>query len=186
MGEQKKDVTELANLCRAWMPAFKAAVHLRNIGISRAMDSPEFISFAEIQERANAASGYTISGTHRIVSLAVRAGLIEKNPNGGRGGLYRGTDRMKAVLAADVKPDNLYVIAKYGDIFNALNSETCGQSDLCAKIGAQQTTVSLKMKKLILSGWIDQERNGKEVLYSLSNYARQIMPVVKRELRKLK
>lgn len=187
MGEVKKiDVTALATMCRSWLPVFQAADHLRNIGISGVLCSAEFVSFAEIQAEANAASGYTISGTHRIVTLAVRAGLIEKNPEGGRGPLYRGTERLRGVLAATVKTDALYFIAHFEEIFNALNKSPFGQSGLCFVTGTLQATMSLQMKRIIAAGWVDREQTGKEVCYSLSDYARQMMPTVENELRGLK
>jgi len=187
MGEPKKiDVTALATLCRSWLPVFQAADHLRNIGISGVLDAgnacAEFVSFAEI----NSASAYTISGTHRIVSLAVRAGLIEKNPEGGRGPLYRGTERLRGVLAATVKTDALYFLSHFEDIFYTLNIDPHNQSALCEYIGARQATVSLQMKRLISAGWIDREQTGKEVCYSLSDYARLMMPTVAAELKGLK
>lgn len=183
MGEVKKiDVTALAALCRSWLPVFQAADHLRNIGIAGVLGSAEFVSFAEI----NSESCYTISGTHRIVSLAVRAGLIEKNPEGGRGPLYRGTERLRLVLAATVKTDALYFISHFEDIFAALNKGPYGQAGLCFATGTLQATMSLKMKRLIASGWIDREQTGKEVCYILSDYARQMMPVVYAELKGLK
>lgn len=183
MGEVKKiDVTALATMCRSWLPVFQAADHLRNIGISGVLCSAEFVSFAEI----NSASAYTISGTHRIVSLAVRAGLIEKNPEGGRGPLYRGTERLRGVLAATVKTDALYFISHFEDIFAALNKGPYGQAGLCKYTGTLQATMSLQMKRLISAGWVDREQTGKEVCYSLSDYARQMMPTVENELRGLK
>ncbi len=191
MGEVKKiDVTALATMCRSWLPVFQAADHLRNIGISGVLDAgnacAEFVSFAEIQAEANSASGYTISGTHRIVSLAVRAGLIEKNPEGGRGPLYRGTERLRGVLSATVKTDALYFISHFEDIFAALNKGPYGQAGLCKYTGTLQATMSLQMKRIIAAGWIDREQTGKEVCYSLSEYARLMMPVVYAELKGLK
>lgn len=187
MGEVKKiDVTALATMCRSWLSVFQAADHLRNIGIAGVLCSAEFVSFAEIQAEANAASGYTISGTHRIVTLAVRAGLIEKNPEGGRGPLYRGTERLRGVLAATVKTDALYFIAHFEDIFNALNKGPYGQAGLCKYTGTLQATMSLQMKRLISAGWVDRQQTGKEVCYSLSDYARLMMPVVYAELKGLK
>ena len=183
MGEPKKiDVTELAATCRSWLPVFQAADHLRNIGIAGVLASAEFVSFAEI----NAESAYTISGTHRIVSLAVRAGLIEKNPEGGRGPLYRGTERLRTVHPAAVKTDALYFIAHFEDIFNALNKGPYGQAGLCKYTSTLQATMSLQMKRLIAAGWVDREQTGKEVCYSLSDYARLMMPTVENELRGLK
>ena len=183
MGEPKKiDVTALAATCRSWLPVFQAADHLRNIGIAGVLASAEFVSFAEI----NSESCYTISGTHRIVSLAVRAGLIEKNPEGGRGPLYRGTERLRGVLAATVKTDALYFISHFEDIFNALNKGPYGQAGLCLATDTLQATMSLQMKRLIAAGWIDREQTGKEVCYILAEYARQMMPVVSAELKGLK
>jgi hypothetical protein len=187
MGEVKKiDVTGLASTCRSWLPVFQAADHLRNIGIAGLLDvanaCSEFVSFAEI----NAESAYTISGTHRIVSLAVRAGLIEKNPEGGRGPLYRGTERLRGVLAATVKTDALYFISHFEDIFAALNKGPFGQAGLCFATDTLQATMSLQMKRIIAAGWVDREQTGKEVCYSLSDYARQIMPMVAAELKGLK
>ena len=183
MGETKKiDAAELSAICRKWLPVFHAADRLRNIEIVDVLDSEEFVSLAYIQ----GASQFTISGTHRIISLAVRAGLIEKNPAGGRGPLYRGTERLRAVLAATVKTDALTFFAKSGRIFSALSAGPNNQSGLCENIGAQQTTISLKMKRLIAAGWIEQEQKGKEVWYSLSDYARRVIPVVAAELKGLK
>jgi len=184
MGEPKKiDVTALATLCRSWLPVFQAAEHLCNIGVVVIFSrSDKYLSFAEI----NAESKYTVSGTHRIVSLAVRAGLIEKNPEGGRGPLYRGTERLRGVLAATVKTDALYFISHFEDIFNALNKGPYGQAGLCLATDTLQATMSLQMKRLIAAGWIDREQTGKEVCYILSDYARQMMPVVENELRGLK
>ncbi len=183
MGEVKKiDITALAATCRSWLPVFQAADHLRNIGIAGVLGSKEFVSFAEIQ----AESAYTVSGTHRIVSLAVRAGLIKKNPEGGRGPLYRGTERLRGVLAATVKTDAIYFLSHFEDIFYTLNIDPHNQSALCEYIGARQATVSLQMKRLISAGWIDREQIGKEVCYSLSDYARLMMPVVAAELKGLK
>lgn len=183
MGEVKKiDIAALASTCRAWLPVFQAADHLRNIGIAGVLGSAEFVSFAEI----NAESAYTISGTHRIVSLAVRAGLIEKNPEGGRGPLYRGTERLRGVLAATVKTDAIYFLSHFEDIFNALNKGPYGQAGLCKYTSTLQATMSLQMKRLVTAGWVDREQTGKEVCYSLSDYARLMMPVVYAELKGLK
>lgn len=186
MGEPKIDVTALAATCRSWLPVFQAADHLRKIGIAGVLGSAEFVSFAEIQAEANAASAYTISGTHRIVTLAVRAGLIEKNPAGGRGPLYRGTERLRGVLAATVKTDALYFISHFEDIFAALNKGPYGQAGLCKYTGTLQATMSLKMKRLIADCWVDRQQAGKEVCYSLSEYARHHQPVVAAELQGLK
>lgn len=183
MGEPKKiDITALAALCRAWLPVFHSADHLRNIGIAGVLGSEDFVSFAEI----NAQSKFTISGTHRIVTLGVRAGLIEKKPEGGRGPLYRGTERLRGVLSATVKTDALYFLSHFEDIFSALNKGPYGQAGLCFVTGTLQATMSLQMKRLISAGWVDRDQTGKEVCYSLSDYARQMMPVVAAELKGLK
>lgn len=183
MGEQQKiDVTKLATLCRKWLPAFRAADRLRKIEVVEILNSPEFVSFADIQ----AASEYTVSGTHRIISLAVAAGLVEKNPQGGRAGLYRATDRLWAVLTAKSLTEALHVFSKHEAIFKALYIEPFGQSMLCEKTGARQTTISLQMKQLFGEGWIVRQREGKEVWYSLSDHARQVMPLIENELRGLK
>jgi len=182
MGESKKiDVTELAELCRKWLPAFRAADRLRKINVSAILNSSEFVSFADIQ----AASEYTISGTHRIISLAVAAGLVEKNPQGGRAGLYRATERLWAVLASKALTKVLHVFSKNEAIFKALNMGPLGQSMLCEKTGARQTTISLQMKQLSGEGWIVCQREGKEVWYRLSDPARSMMPVIENELRGL-
>jgi DNA-binding MarR family transcriptional regulator len=182
MGESKKiDVTGLAALCRKWLPAFRAADRLIKIGVVEILNSPDFVSFADIQD----ASRYTVSGTHRIISLAVDAGLVEKNPQGGRGGLYRATGRLWAVLASKAYTEALHVFSKQEDIFYTLNIDPHNQSALCEYIGARQTTISLQMKELIESGWIDGTREGKEVWYSLSDHARLAMALIENELRGL-
>lgn len=182
MGEQQKiDVTKLAALCSKWLPAFRAADRLRKIGVVEILNSPDFVSFADIQDE----SRYTVSGTHRIISLAVAAGLVEKNPQGGRGGLYRATERLWAVLASKAYTEALRVFSKHEDIFYTLNIDSHNQSGLCEYIGARQTTISLQMKELINDGWIDGTREGKEVWYSLSDHARQVMPLIENELRGL-
>lgn len=187
MGDTKKiDVIALASKCRSWLPVFKAAEHLCNIGIVGALDSDNYVSFAEIQEAANLASGYTISGTHRIVSLSARAGLVEKNPNGGRGPLYRATPLMKKVLDANTPADVLYILATHGEILNALGEGDKNQSTLCEYTGTQQTTMSLQMKRLVTAGWVDRRQDGKEVWYSLSDHAKRVMPIIAAELQLLK
>ena len=182
MGESKKiEVTALAELCRKWLPAFRAADRLRTIDVVEILNNSEFVSFADVQ----AASEYTVSGTHRIITLAVDAGLVEKNPTGGRGPLYRATERLWAVLASKAYAGALHVFSKYEDIFYTLNIDPHNQSGLCEYIGARQTTISLQMKQLIEAGWIDGMREGKEVWYSLSGYTRKAMPVIENELRGL-
>lgn len=183
MGEQQKiDVTKLAALCRRWLPAFRAAEQLKNIGVDKILYSPEFVSFADIQ----AESMYTVSGTHRIITLAVDAGLVEKNPAGGRGPLYRTTERMRAVVLSKALTKVLHVFSKHEAIFKALCIGPLGQSMLCEKTGARQTTISLQMKQLIEYGAVDSRREGKEVWYSLSEQTRKIMPLIENELRGFK
>lgn len=182
MGEAKKiDVTGLSALCRKWLPAFQAAEHLCNISIAGVLDSEKYVSLADIV----AESKYKASGTYRIVSMAVRAGLVEKNPTGGRGPLYRATPLMKDVLDAHTRAEALYTISTHCEILNALGKNEFNQSALCLVTGTQQTTMSLQMKRLHIAGWVDRRQDGKEVWYSLSDYARQIMPVVAAELRVL-
>jgi DNA-binding transcriptional ArsR family regulator len=183
MGEAKKiDIPALAALCRKWLPAFKAAEHLCNIGIAVVLSrSAEYTSLANIVSE----SLYQPSGTYRIISLAVRAGLVDKNPSGGRGPLYRATPLMKSVLNAEIRAEALYILATHGEILNALGEGDKNQSALCEYTDTQQTTMSLQMKRLITAGWVDRRQEGKEVWYSLSEMARRVMPVVAAELRGL-
>jgi len=182
MGEAKKiDINTLAALCRKWLPAFQAAEHLCNIGIAGVLDSDNYVSLSDIV----AESKYKASGTYRIVSMAIRAGLVEKNPTGGRGPLYRATPLMKDVLDAHTRAEALYTISTHREILNALGKNEFNQSALCLVTGTQQTTMSLQMKRLHIAGWVDRRQDGKEVWYSLSDYARQVMPVVAAELRVL-
>jgi len=183
MGEIKKiDITGLSALCRKWLPAFQAAEHLCNIGIAGVLDSDNYVSLSDIV----AESEYKASGTYRIISMAVRAGLVDKNPDGGRGPLYRATPRIKDVLSATIKAEQLYFLSKYKDVFYVLKSDPHNVSGLCDLTGTQQTTMSLQMKRLHVAGWVDRTQTGKEVWYSLSDYARKIMPVVAAELQGLK
>lgn len=184
MGEAKKiDVFALAAQCRQWLPAFRAAEHLCNIGVAAILSRrEEYISLADIV----AESEYKASGTYRIISLAVRAGLVEKNPAGGRGPLYRAAPRMKDVLSATVKAEQLYFLSKYEDIFYTLNIDPHNVSGLCEYIGTQQTTMSLQMKRLVTAGWVDRRQDGKEVWYSLSDHALRVMPIIAAELQGLK
>lgn len=183
MGEAKKiNVTALAALCRKWLPAFRAADHLCKIGVAAILSRrEEYISLADIV----AESRYQPSGTYRIISLAVRAGLVEKNPAGGRGPLYRATPLLKKVLDTETRAYALYVIATHEDIFYTLNIDPHNQSGLCEYIGTRQTTMSLQMKRLVTAGWVDRRQNGKEVWYSLSDHAKRVMPVVASELQGL-
>lgn len=184
MGEIKKiDVFALAAQCRQWLPAFRAAEHLCNIGVAAILSRrEEYISLADIV----AESKHKASGTYRIISLAVRAGLIEKNPDGGRGPLYRATPLLKKVLDATTRADALYILATHENIFYTLNIDPHNQSGLCEYIGTQQTTMSLQMKRLVTAGWVDRRQDGKEVWYSLSDHAKRVMPVVASELQGLK
>lgn len=183
MGEIKKiDVFALAAQCRQWLPAFRAAEHLCNIGVAAILSRrEEYISLADIV----AESKHKASGTYRIISLAVRAGLIEKNPDGGRGPLYRATPLFQDVINAKVFPETLHTISTNAVIFEALNSERMNQTALCEKTGIQQTTISLKMKRLVADDWVDRIQDGKEVWYSLSDQARRVFPIVAAELGKM-
>ena len=180
MGEAKKiDVTGLSALCRKWLPAFRAAEHLCNISIAGVLDSEKYVSLADIV----AESKYKASGTYRIVSMAVRAGLVEK-PDGG-GPLYRATPLMKDVLDAHTRAEALYTISTHCEILNALGKNEFNQSALCLVTGTQQTTMSLQMKRLHIAGWVTVDRMGKRCGIRFPDYARQIMPVVAAELRVL-
>ena len=182
MGESKKiNVTKIAPLCSKWLPAFRTADKLKEIGVHRILDSPNFVSLSDIVFN----SLYGASGVHRILKAGIRAGIVEKNPAGGRGPLYRGTERLRGVLAATVKTDALYFISHFEDIFYTLNIDPHNQSALCEYIGGRQATVSLQMKRLISAGLIDRDQRGKEVWYSLSEHARRVMPLIENELRVL-
>lgn len=183
MGEIKKiDVIALAAQCRQWLPAFKAAKHLCNIGVAGVLDSEKYVSLSDIV----AESQYMASGTYRIISLAVRAGLIEKNPDGGRGPLYRATPMLENVLNAKMRADTLYILATHDYVLHALGESDKNQSALCEYTGTQQTTMSLQMKRLVTAGWIDRRQDGKEVWYSLSEHALWVIQVVAAELQGLK
>lgn len=184
MGDTKKiDIPALAALCRKWLPAFQAAEHLCNIGIAAVLASrDEYISLADIV----AESRYQPSGTYRIISMAVRAGLVEKNPAGGRGPLYRATPLFKKVINAKVFSETLRTISGNANIFEALSVANLNQTALCQNTGIGQATISLKMKRLVSSDWIDRWQEGKEVWYSLSDHTRLVMPLIENELRGLK
>lgn len=183
MGEAKKiDVLALAAQCRTWMPAFKAAKHLCNIGVAGVLDSDNYVSLSDIV----AESQYMASGTYRIISLAVRAGLVEKNRDGGRGPLYRATPMLENVLNAKMRADTLYILATHDLVLYGLSEGDKNQSTLCEYTDTQQTTMSLQMKRLVTAGWIDRRQDGKEVWYSLSDHAQRAMPIVAAELQGLK
>ncbi len=182
MGESKKiDVTALAALCSKWLPAFRTADKLKEIGVDKIIDGHDFVSLADIVF----GSLYGASGVHRILKAGIRAGIVEKNPAGGRGPLYRGTERLRGVLAATVKTDALYFISHFEDIFYTLNIDPHNVTGLCFYTGTIQTTMSLKMKALTEGGWVVRDQRGKEVWYSLSEHARRVMPVIENELRVL-
>lgn len=183
MGEVKKiDVLGLASKCRSWYPAFKAAEHLCNIGVAGVLDSEKYVCLSDIV----AESEYKASGTYRIISLAVRAGLVEKNPDGGRGPLYRATPMLENVLNAKMRADTLYILATHDLVLYGLSEGDKNQSALCEYTSTQQTTMSLQMKRLVTAGWVDRRQDGKEVWYSLSDHARRVMQVVAAELQGLK
>lgn len=184
MGNTKKiDIPAIAELCAKWLPAFQAAKHLYKIGVAVILSrSDEYICLADIVSK----SRYQPSGTHRIISLAVRAGLVEKNPAGGRGPLYRAAPLFKAVINANVFPEILRTISTNAVIFEALHEARMNQTTLCQNTGIPQTTISLKMKRLVADDWVDRVQEGKEVWYSLSDKARRVFPVVASELQGLK
>lgn len=184
MGESKKiDIRALAEQCAKWLPAFQAADHLCNIDVAAILSRrEEYISLADIV----AESRYQPSGTYRIISLAVRAGLVEKNPAGGRGPLYRATPLFHSVINAKVFPEVLRTISTNAVIFEALHEARLNQTTLCQNTGIQQTTISLKMKRLVADDWVDRVQDGKEVWYSLSDQARRVFPIVAAELHGLK
>ena len=182
MGESKKiDVTALAALCSKWLPAFRTADKLKEIGVDKIIDGHDFVSLADIVFN----SLYGASGVHRILKAGIRAGIVEKNPAGGRGPLYRGTERRRTVYLLKVSTNTLKTISANADIFETLNIEPHNVTGLCFYTGTVQTTMSLKMKALTEGGWVDRDQRGKEVWYSLSEHARRVMPVIENELRVL-
>lgn len=182
MGESKKiDVTALAALCSKWLPAFRTADKLKEIGVDKIIDGHDFVSLADIVFN----SLYGASGVHRILKAGIRAGIVEKNPAGGRGPLYRGTERMRTVYLSKVSTNTLKTISANADIFETLNIEPHNVTGLCNHTGTRQATMSLKMKALTEGGWVVRDQRGKEVWYSLSEHARRVMPVIENELRVL-
>ena len=182
MGELKKiDVTELAELCRKWLPAYRTADKLNEIGVLNALKRNEFVPLSDIVFN----SLYGASGVHRILKAGIRAGIVEKNPAGGRGPLYRAAALMFKLPPIVDAVNTLKTISANADIFETLNIEPHNVTGLCFYTGTMQTTMSLKMKVLADGGWVVRDQRGKEVWYSLSEHARRVMPVIENELRVL-
>lgn len=183
MGEPKKlDIPEIAALCRKWLPAYRTADKLKEIGVLDTLKSNEFVPLADIVLN----SLYGASGVHRILRAGIRAGIVEKNPAGGRGPLYRAAALMWKLPPLVDATNTLKTISANADIFETLSGEPHNVTALCNSTNTRQTTISLKMKALTAGGWVVRDQRGKEVWYSLSDYARQVMPLIENELRGLK
>ena len=182
MGEQQKiDVTKIAPLCRKWLPAFRTADKLKEIGVLNALKRNEFVPLSDIVFN----SLYGASGVHRILKAGIRAGIVEKNPAGGRGPLYRAAALMFKLPPIVDAVNTLKTISANADIFETLNIEPHNVTGLCFYTGTMQTTMSLKMKVLADGGWVVRDQRGKEVWYSLSDQTRAVLPAVAAALGKL-
>ena len=183
MGEAKKlDIPEIAALCQRWLPAYRTADKLKEIGVLETLKSNDFVPLADVVS----CSLYGASGVHRILRAGIRAGIVEKNPAGGRGPLYRAADLMWKLpdgFGLDAKA--LHTISANADIFETLSTGPHNVTGLCNSTKTRQTTISLKMKALTAGGWVVRDQRGKEVWYSLSDQARAVLPAVAAALGKL-
>ena len=182
MGEAKKIyIVEVAALCWKWLPAYRTADKLKEIGVLNALKRNEFVPLSDIVFN----SLYGASGVHRILKAGIRAGIVEKNPAGGRGPLYRAAALMFKLPPIVDAVNTLHAISANADIFETLNIEPHNVTGLCNYTYTRQTTISLKMKALAAGGWVVRDQRGKEVWYSLSDQTRAVLPAVAAALGKL-
>ena len=183
MGESKKidvDISAVLKKATEMYPALKAAAALEKTGITDAMSEINFVKFSDIKKAANC----SVSATCNFLAAAVKAGIVEKDPAGPLyrlGGYFETRNfAIKIMSNSDKYPltraeVRVRTLIRSAAVFAALwESDKC-LGEIQEATGLSQSAASLKMSRLVSIWWVDRERDGKKIYFSLPDSTRRVL-----------